>query len=156
MFALKRRATANDHVDTPSLTPFTDNPQPSDNDTATYAMIADVLAGKIMTALTYDRPGAARESATELFSLLENGTPATAINFQTLAFQIFDMIERGKTDMAAQGQIYLERLADYGINPAAINRFRLKARRDEIIAETSLPAAESQACAFYRAFIDLL
>jgi len=92
----------------------------------TYAMIADVLAGKTMTELSANRANAAAETAQELMGLMEQGVGTSSINANFLIMQIMDIYESGNTDMAQQAEGYFEDLLNYGLNLDSLNVTALK------------------------------
>ena len=92
----------------------------------TYAMIADVLAGKIMTELSVSRPGAARETAVELFSLLDQGVSPKSINANYLAVQIMDIYLTGDCDMGNIARGYFDQLCKRGMDKAPVNTEMLR------------------------------
>ncbi len=92
----------------------------------TYAMIADVLAGKIMTELSVSRPTAARETAVELFSLLDQGVSPGSINANYLACQIMDIYLTGDREMANIARGYFEQLCKRGLDMGPVNTEMLR------------------------------
>ena len=80
----------------------------------TYSMVTDVLANKIMTALSAGRIDAALETATELFALFDKGVSARGINGAALANTIMDMIIAGQVTTAELGKKYLNQIAKQG------------------------------------------
>lgn len=92
----------------------------------TYAMIADVLAGKIMTELSVDRPNAARETAIELFNLLDQGVSVKSINANYLANQIMDIYLTGQSDMGNVARGYFEQLCKRGLDMGPVNTDMLR------------------------------
>ena len=87
----------------------------------TYAMIADVLAGKIMTELAADRGNAAAETAAELNALLNQGVGTGSINANYIIMQVMDIYESGNLEMAQQAEGYLETLINYGLGLDNLN-----------------------------------
>ena len=87
----------------------------------TYAMIADVLAGKVMTELAAGRTNAAAETAEELNGLLEKGVGTGSINANYIIMQVMDIYESGNLEMAQQAEGYLETLINYGLNLETLN-----------------------------------
>lgn len=82
----------------------------------TYAMVTDVLANKIMSALSAGRFGAATESADELFKLLDKGVAATNINGGALAGSVMDIILSEQTVPGELARKYLKHLSKYGVD----------------------------------------
>ncbi|MGM0423225.1 MAG: hypothetical protein ACQEQL_09045 [Pseudomonadota bacterium] len=107
----------------------------------TYALITDVLAGKIMTALEFKRPYAATETAAELFTLLEKGVSAKSINLQSLSPQIFDMYLSGQYNMAKIAEKYLIQLSKYDVSYAGMDFTRLQDTVNQIHREAPDPLA---------------
>lgn len=87
----------------------------------TYAMIADVLAGKIMTELAAGRGNAAAETADELNALLNQGVGTGSINANYIIMQVMDIYESGNLEMAQQAEGYLETLLNYGLGLDNLN-----------------------------------
>lgn len=102
----------------------------------TYSLITDVLAGKILTALTFHRSHAAVETAAELFTLLDQGVSAKSINLQYLALQIFDIYRAGDHDMAKIGRDYLEKLSKYDVSYASLDAARLREAVEQVRRES--------------------
>tara|TARA_B100000686_G_scaffold354937_1_gene468347 strand:+ start:7634 stop:8074 length:441 start_codon:yes stop_codon:yes gene_type:complete len=105
----------------------------------TYAMIADVLAGKIMTELAAGRGNAAAETATELNALLNQGVGTGSINANYIIMQVMDIYESGNLEMAQQAEGYLETLINYGLGLDSLNTTALSNSLNRVSENSECP-----------------
>ena len=111
----------------------------------TYAMIADVLAGKVMTELSANRPNAAAETAQELFGLLDKGVSTGSINANYIIMQVLDIYEDGDLPMASQAEGYLESLINYGLSLDNLNTDALANSIDRVSQNSGNPKCAIEA-----------
>lgn len=111
----------------------------------TYAMIADVLAGKTMTELSANRANAAAETANELMGLLSQGVTTASINSNYIIMQIMDIYEAGNLEMAQQAEGYLETLMNYGLSVDNLNTTALASSIERISRNSPNPKCAIEA-----------
>ena len=115
----------------------------------TYAMIADVLAGKIMSALSAKRCNASTESAVELFSLLDQGVSVKGVNTHSLAKQILDMYLLGQIETARLGEQYFRHITKYGLDFSTVDLNDLRKTLHQIREHSGHTLAYTEATRFF-------